>query len=68
MDDDRLYIDQGWVDALGLPREQIARMGLREFAERCFDRGIVPRVTVRESTMQPGLHLETVQDNDSVAL
>jgi hypothetical protein len=53
-----LRIDQGWVDALDLPREKIASLGLREFVGRCQERGITFKVTVADPPVTPGLHLK----------
>lgn len=57
MSEDYLYIDQGWVDALGLSREAIANLGLRELIDLCLERGFVPTVSIRDPAEQPGLHL-----------
>lgn len=57
MSEDHVYIDQSWVDALGLPREEIAKLGLREFIDLCQERAVKFRVTVKDPGDQPGLHM-----------
>lgn len=62
-DDLPLFLTEGTEARLGLTREQIGDMGLRDFVEHCYDRGIVVQFGL--DGIAPGLTVDFAPEKEA---